>query len=343
MAKKSLFFLFAIVVSLSTIAQNKVSLRATYIERFPDYFFVWPLIKGRTTQFEIQQINNNGNKLTFKPNNTVGLGFGLYIFEIGAEITFATPLAAEREALFGKSKATDLQLNLLGKTWGLDVFYQNYNGFYISDTDGIVIPGAPYPQRPDVATRNLGINGLYSFNKKFSLRSAYNFSERQRRSAGSFILTGTLNFYSVKGDSAIYSPKYYSRFGANTAFTELDMNTFSVSPGYTYTLVIRNFFINGAFSVGPALHWVDYQVSSKDFSSSLLNGFVDIRAGIGYNGKRFFGGVNVVVQARSAKFEGIQFVNSSNTFKLLIGYRFKELGILKKKASDLLPIIGIHK
>ncbi len=323
--------------------QNKDSIRAIYIERFPDHFFIWPLIKSRTTQFEIQQINNAGSKLTYKPNNAVGLGFGLYVFEIGVEITFAVPIAAEREALFGRTKATDLQINLLGKTWGLDVFYQNYNGFYVNDSNVTIGEGLPYPQRPDINTRNLGINGLYSFNKKFSLRSAYNFSERQRRSAGSFILTGTMNFYSVNGDSAIYSKKYYSQFGAATAFTELGMNTFSISPGYTYTFVVRNFFVNGSISVGPALHWVNYQVVSKEISSSLLNSFVDLRLGIGYNGKRFFTGFNFVLQSRSAKFEGIQFVNSSNTFKLLFGYRFKEFGILKRKASDLLPIIGISK
>jgi Domain of unknown function (DUF4421) len=338
------FIIFLTLISLFANAQSsKDSLRNIYIERFPDHFFIWPLIKQRTTQFEIQQINNSGNKLTYKPNNSVGLGFGLYVFEIGAEITFAVPVNAERESLFGKTKATDLQLNLLGKTWGLDLFYQNYDGFYINDPNGTIVPGAPYPQRPDLQTRNLGINGLYSFNKNFSLRSAYNFSERQRRSAGSFILTGTLNFYNLKGDSAVYGKNYYSQFGAATAFTKLEMNTFSVSPGYTYTVVVKNFFINGALSIGPALHWMDYQVAGKDFGGSLLNGFVDLRLGIGYNGKRFFTGVNFVIQSRSAKFEGIQFVNSSNTFKLLFGYRFKEFGILKKKAADLLPIIGIQK
>ena len=341
--KKYTLYILITFFSTNGVGQHKDSIRAIYIERFPDHFFIWPLIKSRTTQFEIQQINNAGNKLTYKPNNAVGLGFGLYVFEIGAEITFAVPLAAEREALFGKTKATDLQLNLLGKTWGLDVFYQNYNGFYVNDSNVTIGEGLPYPQRPDIATRNLGINGLYSFNKKFSLRSAYNFSERQRRSAGSFILTGTLNFYTVKGDSAIYSKKYYSQFGAATAFTELGMNTFSISPGYTYTFVVRNIFVNGSISVGPALHWVDYQVAGKDISSSLLNSFVDLRLGIGYNGKRFFTGVNFVLQSRSAKFEGIQLVNSSNTFKLLFGYRFKEFGILKRKASDLLPVIGINK
>jgi hypothetical protein len=341
---RNLVFIIAIIVGGLAHAQSpKDSLRAIYIERFPDHFFIWPLIKSRTTQFEVQQIGNTGDKLTFKPNNSVGLGFGIYLFEIGAELTFAVPINAEKESLFGKTKATDLQLNLLGKRWGLDLFYQNYKGFYVDDPNGKIVPGAPYPQRPDLRTNNFGVNGIYFFNKRFSLRSAYNFSERQRKSAGSFSLTGTLNFFEVRGDSALYSKKYEPVFGAATAFFKMNMNTFSISPGYSYTLVVKNFFANASLSIGPAYHWVDYQVAGQSLSASSLNSFFDIRAGVGYNGKRFFCGINLVNQTRTIKFESIQFANSSTTFKLLFGYRFKEFGILKKRASDLLPIIGIQK
>jgi hypothetical protein len=341
---RTLTFIVSVIISGLTHAQShKDSLRNIYIERFPDHFFIWPLIKGRTTQFEIRQVSNKGDRLTFKPNNTAGLGFGVYIFEVGVELTFAVPINAERESLFGKTKATDLQLNLLGKSWGLDLFYQNYKGFYVDDPNGKIVSGASYPQRPDLRTNNFGINGIYFFNKRFSLRSAYNFSERQRKSAGSFSLTGTLNFFGVEGDSSLYSKKYEPVFGAGTAFSQMDMNTFSVSPGYSYTLVVKNFFINASLSLGPAYHWVNYQVGGKELSASSLNSFFEARAGIGYNGKRFFCGVNFVNQTRTIKFETIQFANSSTTFKLLFGYRFKEFGILKKRAADLLPIIGIQK
>jgi hypothetical protein len=132
-------------------------------------------------------------------------------------------------------------------------------------------------------------------------------------------------------------------FGSKTAFSELEMNTFSVSPGYSHTLVYKKFFVNGSFSVGPAVHWLNYVVDARANNTTVANSFIDLRIGLGYNGDRFFAGVNFVGQARSAKFEGIQFFNSSSTFKILFGYRFKEFGILKHKATDLLPIIGIKK
>lgn len=335
--------IFLVTATFVAHAQKRDSDRNIYIERFPDYFFVWPLIKQRTNQFEIQQATNSANKLAYRPNNSVGMGFGLYVFEVGAELTFAVPLAAERESLYGKTTATDLQLNLLGKNWGLDLFYQNYRGFYVSDPNQKIPAGLPLPQRPDTRTQNLGINGIYAFNKKFSLRSAYNFSERQRKSAGSLMLTGTLNFFDVDMDSAAYGSKYHATLGANNAFDRLNMNTASISPGYSHTFVYKNFFVNGSLSVGPAVHWVDYSVDLRVSTVAVLNSFVDLRIGIGYNGKRFFSGINMVGQARSAKFSGIQFIHASNTVKIVIGYRFNEVGFLKRKASDLLTIIGIHK
>ena len=50
-------------------AQKKDSVRDKYVERFPDYFFIWPVIKQRSTSIQIEQIRNRSNSLTFKPNN----------------------------------------------------------------------------------------------------------------------------------------------------------------------------------------------------------------------------------------------------------------------------------
>jgi hypothetical protein len=166
------------------------------------------VVKQRTTTIELRQIDG-GKTLNFRPNNAFGVGFGVYLFEIGAEITFAVPVADSKNQIYGKSDATNIQLNLLSKNWGADVFYSRYNGFYVSDPDNPAPPNTPYPQRPDVSTFNYGLNGIYIFNKhKFSLRSAYNFAERQKKNAGSFVLAGTLSSYQLKADSALYGKSY---------------------------------------------------------------------------------------------------------------------------------------
>jgi hypothetical protein len=328
----------ATLLFFPTQAQKKDSLRAIYVERFPNYFFVWPIIKSRTSRFDIQSQSNSGEKLTYKPNNSVGMGFGMYVFEIGFELVFSVPIEEKKKTLFGESKASDLQLNVLGKNWGVDLFTQTYRGFYREDARRGIAVDQPFPQRPDIRTGNTGINGIYAFNKnRFSLRSSYNFSERQLKSSGSFLLTGTLNFFDLKADSAVYGSFYEAIFGANANFTEIGSTTFSVSPGYSYNLVLaKRLFINASLSIGPAQHWISYQTANGRISNQTLNSFVDLRLGIGYNSERFFAGTSYVQQSRNVKFEDIQFSSASSTYKLLIGYRFKEKGFLKWRAMDAL-------
>jgi hypothetical protein len=330
---------FVLLIFLTTsFAQNPSdSIRSKYIQRFPNYFFLWPVLKQRSTSFEVK--NQANQKLTYKPNGDYGLGFGMYIFEVGFEVTFSVAPKPSSQAIYGHSKASDLQLNVLGKSFGLDLFTQHYSGFYFDDSNRPVPPGMPYPERPDISVWNTGMNGIYIFNKnKYSLRAAYNFSERQLQSGGSFLLSGTINTFSLRADSAVYGNNYFPSFGTTGDFVKLDYTTLSVAPGYAHTWVFKNlFFINASLSIGPANHWINYQTSAGSKSDVKLNSFADFRVAIGYNSDRFFTGISYIAQARNIKFEQLEFTSTNTTFKMVIGYRFKEFGILKYRVWDLLP------
>ncbi len=336
--------LLILVVAFPSLAQTPDSTRIKYVESFQEYFFLWPLLKQRTTTFEVRRIDNRGQALTFRPNNAFTGGLGLYLFELGVEVTFALPVDQKKTALYGTSQAFDLQVNMLTKHWGADIFYQKYGGFYLTDPNNPVPANVPLPQRPDMVTENFGLNGIYFFNKKkFSFRSAYNFAERQRKSAGSFLLAGTLNSFHLQNDSTLYGKGYQPIFGVDSDIKEYRSTSFSVAPGYSYTLVFGNLFLNSSFSVGPALHFVEYLAQGVPNQVQKVNTFSDIRVALGYNGARFFSGVTFVSQSRNVKFNEVQFTSSSSTFRMLVGYRFREWGILKKRAVDLLPHGGNKK
>jgi len=331
----ALAFVLSIAIKTS-LAQNSDSIRSHYITRFPNYFFLWPLVKQRSTSFDVK--NQANQKLTYKPNGDYGLGFGMYIFEIGFEVTFSVAPKPSSQAIYGHSKSSDLQLNVLGKSFGLDLFTQHYSGFYLNDSNKPIPPGMPYPERPDISVWNTGLNGIYIFNKnKYSLRAAYNFSERQLRSGGSFILSGTVNTFSLRADSAVYGNNYSPAFGTTSDFVKLDYTTLSAAPGYAHTLVFKNLFINASLSIGPANHWLNYQSSTGSKSEITLNSFADFRLAFGYNSDRFFTGISYVAQSRNIKYEKLEFTSTNTTFKMVIGYRFKEFGILKYRVWDLLP------
>ncbi|MFZ6013439.1 MAG: DUF4421 family protein, partial [Bacteroidota bacterium] len=197
----------------------------------------------------------------------------------------------------------------------------------------------PYPQRPDIHSRNFGITGNYVFNNhKFSFRSAYNFAERQLYSKGSFLIFSTINSFRMRADSSILSNQEEAMFGKQVAFTRLRYTTFSVAPGYTYSVIFKNFFLNGTLSIGPAHHWIYYKLEDgTDLNEIAINSFVVARISLGYNGDRLFGGITFVSQGSNVRFEDVKFSNNNGTFKMLIGYRFKEFGFLQKRVWDLLP------
>ena len=109
------------------------SLRAQYIKPYLDYFFIWPVLKQRSLDFDLQDLPGKNEKLTYKSNKPYSIGVGFYLFDLGFELTFAVPLAEKRKKIYGESEARDLQLNILGKRFGFDAFYQKYSGFYIAE------------------------------------------------------------------------------------------------------------------------------------------------------------------------------------------------------------------
>jgi hypothetical protein len=330
-------FLFS--VSVKGQLHPHDSLRAKNIRKYPDHFFVWSLLKQRTASFSIQSLVSPAEAVTFTPNDTYQIGMGVYIFEVGAELSFNAPIDERSKERYGVSESRDLLANLQGNRWALDFFSQRYNGFYASEAGRTIPAGAPYPQRKDIEINNTGVNGIFAVDRdKFSLRSAYNFSEHQLRSGGSFIVTGTFNKFTIAADSAVLATRFRTTFGNDIDFNRMRYTTISIAPGYTYSFIFHNFFLNASVSVGPAHHWVYYQAVERDPRNTIaVNSFSDTRLALGYNSDRFYAGMSYVGQSRFVKFEQAQLTTTNSLFRFIIGYRFKEWGILTKRAWDFIP------
>jgi hypothetical protein len=245
-------------VAVTTYPRHRSdSLRAKNVQRYPDHFFIWPVLKQRILNFEVQSQNSRKQKLYFKPNNSFTLGLGVYLFELGIELTVALPVDDKNKNIYGETHAKDIQLNALARKFGFDLYHQKYKGFYVSDPSNNIPKNTPYPQRSDIATRNFGLSGLYIFNdRKFSLKSAYNFAERQLHSNGSFIMVGTLNSFKLTADSSVLNKEQRDLYGERSSFKALKYTTFSIAPGYTYSVIYKNFFLNGTLVLGPAHNWI---------------------------------------------------------------------------------------
>ena len=319
------------------VTEDRDSLRRYNIKGFPDKFFLYPVLKQRGLNFELATRNS---LLTYKPNNTYNLGLGAYLFELGLELGFAVPLREQSIERYGESESRDLHLNVFTNRWGVDAIYQRYSGFYLVDRENEPDADEPYPQRPDIVTKNFGLSWHYVFNhQKFSFRSAYNFSERQLYSKGSFLLITSLHTFRVAADSSIVHDGHEVRFGSQVHFTRLRYTTFSIAPGYTFNLTYNHFFLNTTLGLGPAHHWINFDLEGSPVArhDTAINAFLTARVAIGYNGHRMFGGISFMSQGSSIRFDDATFSNNNSVFKILVGYRFKEVGILEKRIWDMLP------
>jgi hypothetical protein len=332
--------LFLLLIAFQLKAQHSTdSLRGKYIRKYPDHFFVWPVIKRRSLSFDITSDRQPGEVLSFRPNNSYSVGIGAYLFDVSAEFSLSVPIDEKSSSRFGTSEARDLSASLLGSNWGVDVFVQRYERFYLANPFPAIPANKPYPLRPDVRLTNFGGNGIYIFNKhRFSLWSAYNFSERLLQSRGSALLAWTVNNVHLSADSVVLSPGYRTRLNTTTNFSDVRYATLSVAPGYSYSLVWRKLFLNVSLAVGPAHHWV-YYVGSDGVGhyDIAINSFVDGRVALGYNSDRWFGGITFVSQARAVKFEEITLETQSQSLRVLVGYRIPERGLLKKTWKEFFP------
>jgi hypothetical protein len=320
------------------------SIHSIYIKTFPDRFFFWPVLKQRQLEFRIEGLQSKDARLIYRPNRPYSLGMGVYLFEVVLELTGSLPTSSHTEEIYGESRARDIQLNMFGKKWGLDIYRQKYEGFYIVDPGNPVPPGTPFPQRPDIYTRNLYGTVSYTFNhQKFSLRSAYNFTDRQLKSSGSFLMFGSLNGFKTRGDSALLGPEHQAKFGSDARIMEIRSTHLGAAPGYTYSLIHnKGFFINGVFALGPAVNWILYKSEDgSETNDAKFNYFYVARIAMGYNGDRFFAGVSYGGQSTTARFESVRLRASTGTVKILFGFRIKEFGVLKHRVADVPEAFGI--
>lgn len=308
--------------------------RAQYVQRFPDYFFIWPVFRQRASSFVLQSASNSSNKVTFSPNIQYHAGVGFYLFEVGFQFIAAIPPSQASITEFGESNSLDLQANIIGNHWGVEANWENYKGYYVEDSSNPIVRGQPKEQRRDIETLNTSFTGTYFFNRRrFSIRATYNFYERQLKSAGSPFLLVNYTRFTVKADSLVYSSEKFPQLGDRGDFKDLQYTTVSFAPGYGYNFVIKHWFVGSSVNLGPSLQFFNYGLKDKSLD---VQPYLNWRVTMGINSERFFAGVTYSYQTQEIDYENIRFTTRNGTFRLVFGYRFREVGVLKKRASEMI-------
>ncbi|UII22145.1 DUF4421 family protein [Fulvivirga ligni] len=322
------------------------SIYSTYVKRFPDKFNAKLLGSDKLLSLDLISQSNRKDRVNYFPNNQGFLGVGVYMFDIGFEMSVKVPDFLQKdEAQFGSTDFKDFQGNIYGRKWCFDVTYQKYQGFYINNADR-VYPDfdktGVYPFRGDLSVRKIILNGIHIFNHdKYSFRAGYNQSERQLKSAGSVLLLTSFNRTKISADSAILPMEVGQGFGNDIGFENGNFNALSFLPGYGYTFVKKYFYFNINATAGVGLQFQEYQIDEESESDIVLESKVNFRASLGYDHDNFFFGATAIYDNGNMQLQDSKIRSATGNYKVFIGYRFEEFGFLKHSIREVLDRVGL--
>jgi len=141
--------------------------------------------------YNIFEVRTPANKIILYPNTANNVRLKLNYEFISFGIQFAPdfiPGNGDKE-IKGNTKSLQLGTALIFRHWFADLSYTKVKGFYLKNTDDYStwINGDPYIQFPDLQHKGFSISSGYINNSKLSFRSLTSQTERQLKSAGSFI------------------------------------------------------------------------------------------------------------------------------------------------------------
>lgn len=301
---------------------------SSYIAEYDGYLVGRLLINRKYTGLNVRNDVGNYN-VRYRPNKTFSVGAGVtYKF---ATLNLSVGVIQPSEDK-GRTRHLDLQLHKIGRRSVTDLLFQFYKGFYIPQ--GRYAQGsAEYYLRPDISVDAIGIAHQYIFNhRKFSYRAAFQQTELQKRSAGSFTAGVELFMGRFAGDSTVFP----SQLTSQESMYKMKFIEIGPSVGYIHTWVYKKLFFTagGAVSLNFGINKFYERETETTYPGFSPNSV--IRLSTGYNvGKWSF---NLLFLSRALHlpdFENRSVLFNTGNIRMNLVYRFRPGRATKKLLREI--------
>ena len=274
-----------------------------YIESYSDQLTSRLYTSRKFTSYLLSD-ENAEHSLEYKPNDNLNLGFGATYYGFSLNIGLNFPFVNNDDELYGKTSYLDLQSHLLTRKFTFEIWLSVYNGYHVANPNSSITDwdiSNNYPYRQDMKTFVGGLSTYYIFNnRKFSYRAAFIQDEWQKKSAGSFLIGGSLYSVNIIADSSLipYNIKdtsFYSNFHFNQSY----FTTISANGGYAHSFIInKRIFFTVSLLAGIGVGSSGLKPSEGNLSPTLnkstINANFTFRFALGYNSRKFYIGINNV-------------------------------------------------
>jgi hypothetical protein len=262
------------------------------------------LLSQRYNKFSIKD-DITGQALEYSVNSNENMGFGANYKGIGFEFQFAPRFLNnnKNDSIYGKSSQFSISFGGNGRRFIYDVYYRENQGFHT--TQGFKIPNdtsnrVVYFYRPDIKNVIFGSECVYVLNNtRFSSSAPYNYTQRQKKGAGSALVGAFFSIYSISADSVIFPDSLKDKFKPEVQIKKAGSSSFGISYGYTYTFVFgkhKYWYANIYTLPGLSLQQY-YSTNGEDISTKSKLGLAlafQYRLALGYNRTRYFYGFSAM-------------------------------------------------
>lgn len=283
----------------------------------------------------------------YKPNDNYNIGFGFNYKFIGLNIGLNFPFINHDDDVYGKTDYLDVQSHIYLRKLTIDLWGQYYKGFYLANPQDALnnfnVHGTGYPIRPDVHLLALGIDMQYIFNdERFSFRAAFLQNEYQKKSAGSWMLGGSIYNVFLRGDTSFVPADFVRPRPENRYyFNKSNIYSLAFGGGGAYTFVLKQHFfltlsamLEGGFNYTVMKNtWSD---TKDDNAGPQL--VVTIRCAAGYNSEKYFAGIHFVDMTSfgGSALPGVTQAYGAGNVRITLADRFKVKRKTEKKFEKLM-------
>lgn len=256
-----------------------------------------------TRKYQHIDINNrdNSSQLTYKPNSPYSFGAGLSYNSLSVDLTLKLPFLTSSYRQKGETDIFRVRLGYNKPRIWFSTMVQIIKGFYLDNIREFdpewFSHHDSYLLRPDIFNFSWYTAAYYSFNhRNITYQSSLGWEQRQKKSAGTLLLGGSVFVNYLTADSSMLPSMYASDFNHDMALTEQLNLQYGINCGYVHTLCLtQSFYLT--LGIYPGIHYqTAHQIirgeGKKDISGD-FGSVTEARAVIGYNSDKYYGGMTL--------------------------------------------------
>jgi len=292
-----------------------------------------------------------GNKANIKTNLNIRYALVFSYKFVSVRIGVRPGISETEKENKGESDTFRFRIKLLFDKWSHQFEYNYNKGYYIENSNSI-FSNANNPdfhvQFPNLTTKILTGSSLFKFNDEYSIKAVESNTEIQLKSAGTFLPSINYSLYNITGIDKIKNDQ--GDIIEREVYQEYNGINIILNAGYHYTFVLHKYWYVNIFAnpgVGIDFYKTTFISPNEIYKRSFNEPFLFFGTGVaaGYNGKKYFFGLEYDTQISSEKFDdsNIQLQPSKNSFHVFIGYRFKAPKTISKPIDDIENKIPILK